>query len=160
MRTIFALVLITLSACAHKSRRPAAENLAFPYGKYLQHVSVQHADRAPIEFQVVVQSSEHDLNIVGLSPAGTTAFRTNEDLCDGKINIQSFTAGVTDERLKQFSSWIKKIMFTAKGKVTTATDQGSEIIVSKIDAQAIPREINLHLPQLAIKFVVVSYELR
>ena len=153
--------ILLLSACVHGPHRPPPEEMAFPFGTYQHKVTATPTmkDKVPnVELNGVVQSQQHDLRVVGLSPVGSTLFRIHEDICEHKITKEFYVDQMKqhETHFMQLYDLIKDALYAPKG-ANQFTRHGAEFTLSQADAQGIPRLIEISHPYLKLKIEVTSY---
>lgn len=154
--------LILISGCASGLRRPDPAQMAFPYGTYQHKVNITPKFRKginPIEVSGVVQSRQHDLRLVGLTPVGSTAFRIHEDLCEHKITKEFYIEELkkNEQHFEPLFQMIKAALFARKD-TPDFMYHGAHIHLSEPDGQNIPRKIEIDHPQIEIEIDVTGYK--
>jgi hypothetical protein len=161
MRPVLPLMLL-LAGCALSPKRPAPEQMAFPFGTYQHKVTATPKSgkmQKPVELSGVVQSREHDLRVVGLSPVGSTVFRMHEDLCEGKITKEFYVEELKKQEghLDVLYQMVKAALFAPKDRPDFMY-RGAHIQLSEPDEKGIPRKIELDHPYIDIKIDVTGYQ--
>lgn len=155
------LLCLLLSACVHGPHRPPPNEMAFPYGTYQHKViatPLMKEKVANVELNGVVQSQQHDLRVVGLSPVGSTVFRIHEDLCEHKITKEFYVEEMKKHESHFMSLYelIKEALYARKGD-NHFKRHGAEFTLSQPDAQGIPRRIEIVHLYLKLDIEVTSY---
>lgn len=157
---ITSALLLTLG-CASQPRKPIPESqLAYPYGTYQHHVKVHVlAPERRNELRGVVQSSAERLQVVGLTPFGTTAFRIVENMKTGEIKKEFFVDVIrqNEERFMFFYAMIKELLYAPKGKLEFRV-RDANYKLSKPDQDGIYRLVEIKNPQVELNIEVTGYE--
>jgi hypothetical protein len=112
MKFILMALTVALVSCQSPGPRPTVWHLAplrvpaqlvFPYGHYRHEVTLHllHGGASDFEFQGVVASSSGNLELVMLSPFGTTLMKMREDRQSGEV-----TADIYDARIQRYKDKI------------------------------------------------------
>ncbi len=187
MRSFVTLAtLLSLAACATpRSPEPSPRDATalFPLGSYAHSVSIKSHERS-FSFRGAVERAEDHLEVVGLSPFGTTAFRLHEDLRTSQITLEFYV-----ELLRRFEGKVRElypmlrslllaerhpapdtagilfVRWDLPGKNPVegrATIEGGEAVfqLSDYDGRDIPKRVSVTHPKFTLELEVTDAQLR
>jgi hypothetical protein len=187
-RFLFLFPLLLCLACTHKPAKmiEGPREFMFPYGNYQHDVRV-HLTKAPprgpqdFAFRGVFDFRKDHLNLVALSPFGTTMFRVQENLQTHQIQMEIFVDALKkyEDRIRPLYEVTRDILtlplqdFEKKGiqvltrneknrplKMMVPTGQTTVAVdISQYDELEIPKVLKVQAQEFQLDVKVVDYEL-
>jgi hypothetical protein len=178
---IATLLILSFGACSTGEKKIAfpatiSKDLVFPYGVYHHDVELEikgngetdPSKRIPTQnyhFKGIVQITADSIQIVALSPFGTTVFKIMDDLVTGKLHDEVYLARMKpfEPKLIDYYTSLKKLL-TAK-KIGASEPQfiklpnDTMITFDKYDSKNIPAIVHIDSKTFTVKIEVESYDL-
>jgi hypothetical protein len=143
MKAIWIITLFALSACTSMGKPkapPLARTLIFPNGIYHHDVELKVPKTAEHEeknfgFNGVVKISDDTIQVVALSPFGTTAFRITEDRVSHGISDEIYLAQMRkfEPKLLEYYSTLRELL-----TLQWHDEKVSNIIWKEVSADQLP----------------------
>ena len=165
MRNSFVLLSLLVTACAHYTIAPVANDTRttlIPRGTHQQVVTVRvkKGDQNQMRFSGVLDVREDHVSLIGLTPFGSTLFRLKENLKTGQIDFET-----DNEQMKKAAPYMQKtyrpvkemlmIPYPPAVKQTTVGD--TKFYFDELNAQDMPIKTRVETPDFDLDIEEVGY---
>jgi len=172
------LLLALLVGCSTTPVSETTSKFLFPPGVYEQRITLTPSapNRNPQAFGGILSIKKEKIEVVGLSPFGTTVFHIQEELPSKKISLNIYVAELKrfENRIRDYYSVMRKILMAPRAgnwdagvKVEKRDERGRptqvflpmDVAISRYDQVGVPGEISFLTEDHKISVLVKSYEL-
>jgi hypothetical protein len=148
----------------------SAKTYVFPYGKYQHNVELTlfgNAGDAPLHQHLngVAKIDAKMIQVVGLSPFGTTVFKITDHLNTGKIEDEIYLPQMKahEDRVLAFYQLLKKLLLLKKNPAyqegsVIEVESGTEFTFGAFDQNQIPKKMTIHSARFEVEIEVTRYD--
>jgi hypothetical protein len=167
------ILVVSLAGCASPrvtTPGESAKTYIFPYGKYQHDVQLTilgDAGDTPTHQHLngLVKIDANTIQIVGLSPFGTTVFKISDHLDTGKIEDEIYLPQLKAhaDRVLAFYQVLKKLLLLKKDHSyhegsAIEVEPGTEFIFGAFDKNQIPKKMTIHSAHFEVEIEVTRYD--
>jgi hypothetical protein len=182
-RLRYFLPLFFVAACATHPVQETHSSRLFPLGVYEQRITLtpDNPQRNPQAFRGVLSIKPDRVEVMGLSPFGSTVFYIHEDLKSGAITTRIFVEKLKplQSRFKEYYAVLRNVLLAPRAgdwpggvsaerrdsrgrplQLSVPTEEGPATLrISGYDAAGIPAEMKFKAGHYQVSVLMKNYEL-
>ena len=177
-------LLTQLLGCATHEISPESlkENRLFPIGVYEQKILLKYPppqDKS-FSFKGIVSLKSDSIEVVGLSQLGTTVFRIQENLLDGKLTVEVFVDKLKarEVQIREYYQFVRAVLLAPKSGEVKGTLEvlekdeqqrpkrmrvvkaQKELNIVSYDKDSVPEQFEFITPNVEVRVKNIGYNLK